>query len=208
MIAVTVAIKHYSYFLLQLVLILWYLDVIPSGISVNKLCSPSPIKCCVSSHSILNSPDSGPLPGFHPYSCSTHMLGTPAGLCLAGCAQAGTMLWRMKSPLLLQRGLLLQVQKSGSRQGYPSNLRVIAKAVKSWSQSCARWCQDLIQRLSLAGFHTVVLKAEVCIEARSDRWSFLFRKFVWMKSMGFFQVQGHSHTTSVSLIAPYGYVCH
>lgn len=57
MIVVSGAIKHYGCFLL---FSLWYLGVIASGISVNKLCSPNPIKFDVSSHSVLNCPGTGP----------------------------------------------------------------------------------------------------------------------------------------------------
>lgn len=89
MIVVTVAIKHCSCFLL---FSLWYLGVIASGISVNKLRSPNPIKFDVSSCSVLTVLALDLLPGFHTYSCSTPIMGTPAGLCLARCAQAGRML--------------------------------------------------------------------------------------------------------------------
>lgn len=56
MIAVT-AVKHYGCFLL---LSSWYLGVITSGISVNKVYSPNSIEFNISSHSVLNCPDTGP----------------------------------------------------------------------------------------------------------------------------------------------------
>lgn len=52
---------------------------------------------------------------------------------------------------------------------------------------------------SQGGFHTAVLKAEVCTQAGSATWSFLLRNFGLLSSMDVFQARGHSHTSSVTV---------